>query len=88
VGTIAAMAATMGLGVSACTVGTECQRPPIALEAFHSPVAVAARSPGSPAPPLDAWWIGFNDLQFVRQMWSDVRRWFATGRSTTIGRCG
>jgi hypothetical protein len=64
--TIAAMGVTMGSGVSGCTVGPEYQRPPIALEAFHSAGAVAARSAGNPAPPLDAWWIGFNDPQFMR----------------------
>jgi hypothetical protein len=37
----------------------------LALEAFHSAGAVAARSGGNPAP-LDAWWIGFNDPQLVR----------------------
>lgn len=57
-GTIAAMGVTMGSGVSGCTVGPEYQRPPIALEAFHSVGAVAARGAGNPAPPLDAWWIG------------------------------
>src|SRR6185437_12238045 len=65
-GTIAAIAVAMGLGVFSCTVGPEYQRPPIALEAFHSAGAVAARSTGYPAPPLDAWWTGFDDPQLVR----------------------
>ena len=65
-GTIAAMGVTMGSGVSGCTAGPEYQKPPIAFDAFHSAGAVAAHSAGNPAPPLDAWWIGFNSPQFVR----------------------
>jgi NodT family efflux transporter outer membrane factor (OMF) lipoprotein len=64
--TIAAMAVAMGMGVAGCAVGPEYQKPPIALEALHSAGAVAARSTGKPAPPLDAWWTGFDDPQLVR----------------------
>jgi NodT family efflux transporter outer membrane factor (OMF) lipoprotein len=48
------------LALSACEVGPDYQQPSTGLAPFHNAAAVAAR-PATAAPPLDPWWIGFND---------------------------
>ena len=48
------------IALSACAVGPDYQPPAPALVPFHNAAAIRARNPAS-APPLDAWWTGFQD---------------------------
>ncbi|HTT77464.1 MAG TPA: TolC family protein [Candidatus Binataceae bacterium] len=50
----------LGLLVEGCTVGPKYRTPTPALAPFHNQVAVSV-SNAVAAPPMDQWWIGFND---------------------------
>ncbi len=55
----------LAAGLAACTVGPDYKSPATELAPFHNVEAVAARNTGTPAPPLDRWWTGFNDPMLV-----------------------
>jgi NodT family efflux transporter outer membrane factor (OMF) lipoprotein len=62
--TVAALAA--GLSLGACEVGPDYSPPVVALAPFHNAQAVDDRAAKGPPPPLDQWWIGFNDPELTR----------------------
>jgi NodT family efflux transporter outer membrane factor (OMF) lipoprotein len=55
------------LGVAACAVGPDYRRPATDLQRYHNTVPTAVGA-GTPAPPLDQWWSGFNDPLLVTIM--------------------
>ncbi len=55
-----ALGAILALGLTGCEVGPDYQAPTSSLASFHNEAAVSARN-ATQAPPLDAWWTGFND---------------------------
>jgi outer membrane protein TolC len=57
-GATAPLVLTMAL--AACEVGPDYRPPMTTLRPFHNAASVNARVAGT-APPLDAWWNGFND---------------------------
>ena len=53
--------------LAGCAVGPEYRRPDAPLAtAYHSADVLAARETALPAPPLDAWWNGFDDADLRR----------------------
>ncbi len=56
----------LGVSLSGCAVGPDYQAPATNLAAFHNADAVAARKADVAAPPLDRWWVGFNDPELTR----------------------
>lgn len=61
-----AAALLLGTGLAACTVGPDYHGPSVTLGAFPGTDAVAARKTAVAAPPLDRWWVGFNDPELTR----------------------
>jgi NodT family efflux transporter outer membrane factor (OMF) lipoprotein len=65
--TAGALALTTLAALAGCAVGPEYQRPDAPLAAaYHSADALPARETALPAPPLDAWWNGFDDADLRR----------------------
>src|SRR5208337_4190744 len=65
--TALALAAIMlGSSVSGCAVGPDYDSPAISLALLHDVGGVTARKANRPPPPLDTWWIGFNDPTLTR----------------------
>jgi NodT family efflux transporter outer membrane factor (OMF) lipoprotein len=69
-------AVVLGLAASACAVGPNYHKPKIALAPFHDAAAVGALRAGRPAPPLDAWWTGFDDPELMRIVHRALRQNF------------
>jgi len=66
--TTLAAAGLMALtALAGCAVGPEYKQPdaPLAAE-FHTASVLAARKAELPAPPLDQWWVGFQDPDLQR----------------------
>jgi len=63
---IVAMSVVAGLGLTGCAVGPDYRKPATTLEGFHSAAAVQAHSTSTTAPPLDRWWLGFEDPELTR----------------------
>ena len=58
-----ALAAFLG----GCVVGPQYKGPPTAeLQGFHNSAAVENRPVGTPRPPVETWWTGFNDPVLTR----------------------
>lgn len=64
--TLASVSLTMQLCVSGCAVGPSYQKPVTTLGKFHSVATLEGRPTGTPAPPLETWWNGFNDPMLSR----------------------
>ena len=64
--TSTAFAAGAAFALSACAVGPDYKRPQTQLVPFHNLASVARDQNGRHAPPLDTWWVGFNDPELVR----------------------
>jgi NodT family efflux transporter outer membrane factor (OMF) lipoprotein len=47
-------------------VGPDYHPPAAAVSGFHNAKAVEARAANQTAPPLDQWWIGFDDPELIR----------------------
>lgn len=56
----------LGAGLSGCAVGPDYQPPVTSLAAFHNAEAVKGRRTDAAVPPLDQWWVGFNDPELTR----------------------
>ena len=57
-----ALAGAAAALIGACTLGPRYSGPPSPdLAPYHNAALVEQRSTALPAPPLDRWWIGFND---------------------------
>src|SRR5581483_9755669 len=63
---LASVSLTMQLCVSGCAVGPSYQKPVTTLGKFHSVATLEGRPTGTPAPPLETWWGGFNDPMLSR----------------------
>jgi len=61
-----ALAGILLLALGGCSVGPDYLEPISNLLNFHSAEAVASRAATAPAPQLDRWWEGFNDLELTR----------------------
>ncbi len=63
---IAAASSAIAL-LAGCSVGADYVRPQLPATAdFHEAPALASRVVETPAPPLNAWWQGFDDPELVR----------------------
>ena len=51
--------------LSACAVGPDYVKPSPELTSFHNHVKTSTEQLATVAPPLDKWWIGFNDPMLV-----------------------
>lgn len=59
-----ALGATAALG--GCAVGPNYTRPAVQLAPFHNAIAAEGFGrPAAPEPPMDSWWVGFNDPMLV-----------------------
>lgn len=54
------------LYLAGCAVGPKYRPPSAQLQPFHNAPAVAGRATDLAAPPLDTWWMGFEDLELTR----------------------
>ena len=64
--TVAALMFTCLLALAGCAVGPDYVKPKVALAPLHNAEAVASRPSDQKEPPLDQWWIGFNDPQLTK----------------------
>jgi NodT family efflux transporter outer membrane factor (OMF) lipoprotein len=55
----------VSLVLAACAVGPKYARPNDDLTSFHNLARITEKSPAE-TPPLDRWWIGFNDPMLVK----------------------
>lgn len=53
-------------GVVGCNVGPKYHPPSVQLQPFQTAPSVEARSATLPAPPLDQWWLGFQDPELTK----------------------
>jgi NodT family efflux transporter outer membrane factor (OMF) lipoprotein len=60
---ILTVAASLAAG---CSIGPQYKRPVVTLLPYHNAPAIESRAASLPAPPLDAWWSGFNDAELTR----------------------
>ncbi len=57
----------LGLALAGCVVGPQYKGPPATnLSSFHNREAVESRQIQTPSPPMDTWWVGFNDPVLTR----------------------
>jgi NodT family efflux transporter outer membrane factor (OMF) lipoprotein len=59
------LGAALLFGLAGCAVGPDYKPPATSLAPFHNAAALDARQ-GPAAPPLDAWWTGFDDPALTR----------------------
>ncbi len=52
--------------LAGCTVGPDYLKPDVTLNPFHNAEAVTGHTAEKPAPPLDQWWLGFNDPELTK----------------------
>jgi NodT family efflux transporter outer membrane factor (OMF) lipoprotein len=64
--TAAALGILIGCGGAGCAVGPDYRAPESRLEPFRNAAAAMERKAELPAPPLDQWWMGFNDPALIR----------------------
>ena len=48
-----------------CSVGPRYKQPLVSLQPYHNAPAIESRTV-TPAPPLDTWWTGFNDVELTK----------------------
>lgn len=52
--------------LASCAVGPKYRQPVTNVQPFHNAPAVQARKTVAAAPPLDAWWTGFQDPELTK----------------------
>ena len=60
-----AFALTLTASVTGCRVGPNYRPPSVQLQPFHNAPFIEARTGALPAPPLDQWWLGFQDPELT-----------------------
>lgn len=56
---------TLTASVTGCRVGPNYRPPSVQLQPFHNAPSVEVRTGALPAPPLDQWWLGFQDPELT-----------------------
>jgi NodT family efflux transporter outer membrane factor (OMF) lipoprotein len=56
----------LGASLTGCAVGPKYHRPIVNVQPFHNAPSVQARKTTAEAPPLDRWWIGFQDPELTK----------------------
>lgn len=63
---VTALCMVIALSIAGCAVGPDYRKPSTSLEAFHSSVALRARTTKGSAPAVEQWWLGFDDPELTR----------------------
>ena len=64
--TLLGFALALVASLTGCAVGPKYHRPIVNVQPFHNAPAVEARKTTAQAPPLDRWWIGFQDPELTK----------------------